>query len=148
MHNGENARVPEMHLKPNCLLNIYMYSADRGRFAGLGSVDELSRDLLQGAEGLLKLEALGDGLLLGGQRPLLRGGGGGLAALAQGVGSHDYQFLRHRAFPAPLRVLLLLLSCGRAAGGFGAAAGATGGARCLLLLGREDLLRRLCVSRL
>lgn len=38
---------------------------------GWGSVYELPGDLLQGAEGLLELEALGDGLLLGDQRLLL-----------------------------------------------------------------------------
>lgn len=111
------------------------------------SVDELSWDLLQGAERLLKLEALGDGLLLGSQRLLLRGGG--LAALPQGVGGHDYQLLRHRAFPL---LLFLLLSRGRAAGRLGAAggaaAGAAAGAGCLLVLHREDFLRRLGFLRL
>lgn len=37
----------------------------------VGSVDELSRDLLQGTEGLLELEAFGDGLLLCSQDLLL-----------------------------------------------------------------------------
>lgn len=37
----------------------------------VGSVDELSRDLLQGAERFLKLEAFGDSLLLGSQGLLL-----------------------------------------------------------------------------
>lgn len=50
------------------------------------SVDELSR---QRREGLLKLEAFGDGLLLRGQALFVRG----LAALAQGVGGHHDQLL-------------------------------------------------------
>lgn len=60
------------------------------------SVDELPGDLLQSAEGLLKLEALGDGLLLGCHSLLLRGRRG-LAALAQRVGRHDDQLLCHWA---------------------------------------------------
>lgn len=98
----------------------------------VGSVDELSGDLLQGTEGLLELEAFGDGLLLGSQDLLLWGGGGGLAALTQGVGSHDYQLLRQRTFPFFLFVVLL--SCSRAPGRFRATGGAAGGgAGCLVL---------------
>lgn len=90
-----------MHLKSNCLNNIrwtasdhthriymegslynqkvYVCYRDNTKFSSsdstvvwwVGSVDELSRDLLQGAERLLKLEAFGDGLLLGSQGLLL-----------------------------------------------------------------------------
>lgn len=93
------------------------------------SVDELSGDLLQGTEGLLKLEAFGDGLLLSSQGLLLWGGG--LAALAKSVGGHDYQLLCQRA-------TLFLLSC--AAGKFRTTGGATAGAGWLQVLHCKDLL--------
>lgn len=100
------------------------------------SVDELSWDLLQFAERLLKLEALGAGRLLSIQNLRLQGGGRRLATLAQGVGRHDEEFLHDRSF----WLLLLLGTISRGAAVRLRAADAAG---CFGVLDWGDLLRSL-----
>lgn len=97
---------------------------------GVGSVYELPWHLLQGTEGLLKLKAFGDGLLLSSQSLLLWGGG--LAALTQGVGCPHNELLCHWA-------IRFLFRGACAAGRFRTTSEATGVAGCLMVLQREDL---------
>lgn len=73
------------------------------------SVDESSR---KGGEGLLELEAFGDGLLVRGQALLV----GGLTALAEGVGRHDDELLRQLS---ALLLHLFVVAGGGGADGLG-----------------------------